>query len=285
MSQSPKTTKSPRAEVKGYQRFWDRPFGGHSSEKPVPKGVATFAVGLVRAVLTPLFRFSVDQRRVLAELCQKTGVMVVANHTSFLDVIFLYLAIRPVAWPRFMARNTLFDGKPKILGWFLARVGVFPVNRDSADLSSIKRAAGYLKNGEVVAVMPEGTRRGKSDRVPEIHAGAALIARMAKVPILPATVRNAEFIKEKGKMLHFPKVTAEFGQPLWVSDFDFLPKEKRLDGCMWYAMRECFALSQRCAPEEVDMKALFPDSEDFSEIFLEHPLNSASVAEICASKE
>ena len=39
---------------------------------------------------------------------------------------------------------------------------------------------------------------------------------------------------------------------------------------MWYAMRECFALSQRVAPSEVDMKALFPDGKDYTEVFEEH---------------
>lgn len=267
------------ANDKGYDRFFDMPFGGDSPDKHIPKGVATFAVGACRAILTPLFRFHVTNRNRVKELSEKCGTVVVCNHTSFLDVIFLYLAIRPAAWPRFMARETLFVGKPRLLAWFLARVGVFPVKRDSADMSSIKRAAKYLKNHEVVAIMPEGTRRGKSDRPPEIHGGAALVARMGKAAILPSTVRNAELIKQKGKFFHFPKVSAEFGSPIMLSDFDFLPKEQRLEGCIWYAMRECFALSKNIPADEVDMKELFPDSFDYTPIFAEHAIPEHTAAD------
>lgn len=261
--------------LRGYERFWDMPFGSKGKKDSIPMGFARVAVGLVRALVTPLFRFQVRNREELARLHEETGVVVVSNHTSFLDVVFLYLAVRPAAWPRFIARDTLFLGKPRILGWALARLGVFPIKRDSADRVAIKRAARYLKDREVIVIMPEGTRRGKSNRPPELYGGAALIARMGHAPILPATIRNAELIKQKGKLIHFPKVSAAFGEPITVDQFDFLPKEERLDGCIWYAMRECFALSRRCAPEEVDMEALFPGSKDYSAIFEEHPIAAA----------
>lgn len=274
------SSRSPQ----GYRRFWDMPFEGTASGKHIPRGFATFAVGLVRGLLTLPFRFTVKGRGTLAELVRRSGVVVISNHTSFLDVIFLYLAIRPAAWPRFMARETLFEGKPRILGWALARLGVFPVKRDSADRTAIKRASRFLKDREVVAIMPEGTRRGKSDRAPELHGGAALVARMGRAPLLPATVRNAEHIKEKGRFLRFPRISAEFGSPVSVDDFDFLPKEKRLDACTWYAMRECFALSARCRPDEVDMQALFPDSEDYTALFEEHPIPKHTPADFGAAE-
>ena len=69
---------------------------------------------------------------------------------------------------------------------------------------------------------------------------------------------------------------------LWgmvVSDFDFLPKEDRLDGCSWYAMREVFALHQRVPREQVDMVALFPDGRDFTEVFAAHPIPEHTPAE------
>ena len=137
-----------------------------------------------------------------------------------------------------------------------------------------------LKNNECVGILPEGTRRGKGSKTPEIHAGAVFIAKMAKAPILPMTVRNAEYVKQKGKFFRFPKITIEYGKPLLVGDFDFLPKEDRMDGCAWYAMRECFALSQRVPREQVDMKALFPTGRDFSEVFAAHPLPEHTTAEL-----
>lgn len=152
----------------------------------------------------------------------------ISNHTSYLDVFCQYLCVRLKQYPRFIARDTLFNNK--LLGFFLTRCGAFPIQRDSADRIAIKRAAKLLKEGDVVGIMPEGTRRYKSGRKPTLHAGAAFIARLGgNVPILPATTINAEKVKQKGKCLRFPKITVEFGNPILLSDFEFIDKEDRLE--------------------------------------------------------
>ena len=255
-----------------YEELFDRPYGGTSEEKHINKWVAHIALFVTWVICKICWRFRVDNREKLTELASETGMLVVANHTSYLDVVFMYHSIRPKLWPRFIARNTLFDDMPYLFGWLLAHMGVFPIHRDSADRTAIKRAVRMLKNDEIVCILPEGSRRDKSPTKPEVHGGAALMARMAGVPILPMTVREAENIKRKGQRLRFPKVTVEFGDPIEIGDFDFLPKDKRLEGCVWYALRECFALSRRIEPEEVDMVALFPDCEDYSEVFATNPV-------------
>ena len=64
--------------------------------------------------------------------------------------------------------------------------------------------------------------------------------------------------------MRFPRITVAFGEPVYLEDFDFLPKEDRLDAASWYVMRECYALSRDVAREDVDMNELFPNSRDFS---------------------
>ena len=54
-----------------------------------------------------------------------------------------------------------------------------------------------LKGNQLVGILPEGTRRGKGSKTPEIHSGAAFIAKMGKAPILPMCVREAENVKRK----------------------------------------------------------------------------------------
>ena len=271
--------------VPGYEKYFDMPFGGTSEEPHIRKGPACVVVGLVHLICKLLFRFQITGRENLYDIADKTGVVVIGNHTSYLDVVFMYLSIWRPLWPRMIAKSTLFEGKPYILGWLLARLGVLPIHRDTADKTAIKRAAKCLKNGELICIMPEGTRRGKSDRAPELHAGAALIARMGHAPILPMTVRDAEKIKQKGKMFRFPKVTVEFGQPVQIKDFDYLPKEQRLEACTWYAMRECFAMFNRIAPEDVDMVELFPNAFDFTQTFAEQPPETISAKELGAQLE
>ena len=268
-----------------YEKMWDMPLGGTSKEKQIPHWAGNIIWGFLAFVFKICFRFRVDNRESLRGFKGRSGVVVVANHTSFLDVAFMYLAARPSQWIRFMGRDTLFDNARGLVGQILSRVGAFPVRRDQADRTAIKRATRMLKNNEVVGILPEGTRRGKGSLQPTLHSGAAFIAKMGRSPILPMTVRNAELVKQKGRFFRFPQITIEFGNPVVLSDFDFLPKADRLDGCTWYAMRECFALSCRVPREQVDMPALFPESRDFTSVFAEHPVPVRTTEEILAAND
>ena len=262
-----------------YEDMWDRALGGTTDEKQIPHWFANFAYVLIGFVFKVLFRYRVDGRENLRAFKDRCGAVVVSNHTSFLDVVLMYVAARPSQFLRLMGRDSLFGNAHGLVGQVLSRVGAFPIKRDAADRTAIKRATRMLKSNEIVGIMPEGTRRGKSDRTPELHSGAAFIAKMGHAPILPMTVRNAEHVKHKGERFRFPKITIEYGDPVLVEDFDFLPKEDRLDGCSWYAMREVFALHQRVPREQVDMVALFPDGRDFTEAFASHPIPEHTPAE------
>lgn len=270
-----------------YEQMWDRPIDGTgcAERKRIPHWFGNLAWIVVGLVFKVCFRYHVDGRENLRGFRGASGAVVIANHTSFLDVAFMYIVARPAQWVRLMGRETLFDNVGGLVGQILSRTGAFPIKRDSADRTAIKRATRMLKERELVGILPEGTRRGKGTKTPEIHSGAAFIAKMGKAPILPMTVRNAENVKRKGQRLRFPKITIEYGKPLLVSDFDFLPKEDRLEGCSWYAMRECFALSQRVPREQVDMRALFPDSRDFADVFAAHPVPEHTTAELAADAE
>ena len=256
------------------------PLGGVSDEKQIPHWFGNLAYAVVGGVCKVLFRYRVDGRENLRAFDDECGVVVVCNHTSFLDVAFIYLAARAEQWVRLIGRESLFDNAHGLVGQILSRVGAFPIKRDSADRVAIKRAARMLKDRELVGILPEGTRRGKGTLAPKLHSGAAFIARMGRAPILPMTVRNAEYVKQKGQRIRFPKITVEYGTPILLEDFDFLPKDERLDGCVWYAMRECFALSQRIPAAEVDMRALFPDAKDYAQVFIDHPIPAHTSAEV-----
>lgn len=262
-----------------YEDMWDRALGGTTDEKQIPHWFANFAYVLIGFVFKVLFRYRVDGRENLRAFKDRCGAVVVSNHTSFLDVVLMYVAARPSQFVRLMGRDSLFGNAHGLAGQILSRVGAFPIKRDSADRTAIKRAAHMLKGNQLVGILPEGTRRGKGSKTPEIHSGAAFIAKMGKAPILPMCVREAENVKRKGERIRFPKISVEYGKPLVVSDFDFLPKEDRLDGCSWYAMREVFALHQRVPREQVDMVALFPDGRDFTEVFAAHPIPERTPAE------
>ena len=250
------------------EEMWDMPLGGKpEGEKHIPHWCGNILWVIVGGLCKLLFRYRVEGREHIRALHGKTGCLVMGNHASYADVVFFYLAPRLAQWMRLMGRDSLFETGGGLGGQILSRVGAFPVKRDTADRTSVKRAVSMLKRGEMVGIYPEGTRRGKGSQAPELHAGGAFIARMGKAPIVPATVRNSEKIKCKGERFHFPKVTVVFGEPVEVAEFDFLPKDDRLDGCTWFVIRECYALNYGCAPEDVDMRELFPEGKDFTEAF------------------
>lgn len=265
-----------------YEKMWDMPLGGVSEEKQIPHWFGNVVYFVVGGICKVLFRYRVDGRENLRGFYNESGVVVVCNHTSFLDVAFIYLSARLKQWVRLIGRDSLFDNAGGLLGQILSRVGAFPIKRDSADRVAIKRATRMLKNRELVGILPEGTRRGKGSKTPELHSGAAFIARMGHAPILPMTVRNAELVKQKGQRVRFPKITVEYGKPILLEDFNFLPKDERLDGCVWYAMRECFAMSRNIPADEVDMCELFPNSKDYSSVFVEHPIPVHTTDEVVA---
>ena len=172
------TQQKDNQEPKKYVALFDQPFGVDEyadGQKRVSRGPAWVIVGAVSGICKVLYRYQVVGREKMLELAKHSGVVIVCNHTSYLDVVFMYLSVFPKLWPRFIARDTLFDHEP--LGWIFAHIGAFPITRDSADRTAIKRAARMLKNGEIVGIMPEGSRRGKGSAKPRVHGGAALIAR------------------------------------------------------------------------------------------------------------
>lgn len=268
--------------VEKYDSYFDRPFGVDeyaTGDKRFSRVPARIIVGTVAGICKVLYRYKVNNRENLYLLADKGGVLVISNHTSYLDVVFMYLGVRPRYWPRFIARDSLFDANA-FLAWVFAHIGAFPIKRDNADRTAVKRAARMLKNGEIVGIMPEGSRRGKGSAVPRVHGGVALMARMGKAPILPMAVHNVDKVKRKGERLRFPKIIVEFGNPVLLGDFDFLPKDERLDGCAWYAMRECFAMFQGVEPQQVNMAELFPEDKDYTDVFAEHPIPRHTSAEI-----
>lgn len=259
--------------MKPCEQLWDMSFDGNDRSNRASHVVGNVVAAIVLALMKIIFRFTVKNRDILLQFNgKKTGAVVLSPHTSYIDVVMMFLASWPKRWTRLIARESLFAAAHGLLGFIIARVGSFPVKRDTADMSTVKRAAKFLKNGEIVGIFPEGTRRGKGNIVPAIHGGAALIAKLGRAPLIPLGLKNVDKIKRKGERVRFPKLTAVYGEPIALASFDFLPKEERLEGATWYVLREAFALSHDIAPEEVDMVALFPDNKDYRAVFAEHPI-------------
>lgn len=260
-------------------RFYDGSLDGNDRSKRFGTGFACFLSGFFHVIARLFFRYEVTGQENLRQFIgKKNGAVLVAPHVSYVDAVLLFLSARPKQWVRLMGKSDLFTCMGGLLGSIVARVGAFPVTRDSADTTAIKRAARMLKNGELVGLFPEGTRRGKGNVESALHGGAALIARMGKAPLVPVGLVNVDQVKRKGERVHFPKLGIAIGKPYALSAFDFLPKEDRLEGATWFVMREAFALSRGCSPSKVDMRSLFPEGKDFSREFSDNFIEPLDVS-------
>jgi 1-acyl-sn-glycerol-3-phosphate acyltransferase len=126
------------------------------------------------------------------------GFVVASNHTSNFDPWPLGLPLYP-RQVHFMAKAELY-GNP-VLRWLLDELGAFPVRRGERDSAAFKAAVKYAREGDVVAIFPEGTRRAKGLRKKHQarpHPGAARIALAAGVPLVPAAVVGTDRLSRLG---------------------------------------------------------------------------------------
>jgi 1-acyl-sn-glycerol-3-phosphate acyltransferase len=89
------------------------------------------------------------------------------------------------------------------LKWLIAAVGSFPVRRGESDAQALATAVRLCRDGRVMAMFPEGTRRTKGlhkKHTPRPHSGAARIALEAGVPLIPAALRGMERLSRLGPL-------------------------------------------------------------------------------------
>ena len=103
----------------------------------------------------------------------------VCNHYGLFDPI--YPAVTTKEGIHFIAKKELFS-KP-IIGWAARKVKAIPANRDGNDIRVVMDSFKCLKNGEKIAIFPEGTRNKIGAELLPFHHGAALMSIKTKSPI------------------------------------------------------------------------------------------------------
>ena len=156
-----------------------------------------------------LYRYQV---RGLENLPAEGGFVLAANHNSNFDPWPLGLALWPHRQLRFMAKSELFNPVMKPV---LQSSGAFPVRRGEGDLDALKTAMSLARDGEIVAMFPEGTRPSKGLRKKHEsrpHTGAARIAIGATVPLVPAAWKGTDGLSR------LQRLQVSYGTPIDLSD-------------------------------------------------------------------
>lgn len=144
------------------------------------------------------------------------GAIFMCNHQSNADVLVLGTCI----WRKqhFLAKKELWQNK--FLKFFLNLIKAIPINRQSVEISSIKRCLQVLKQEKVLTIFPQGTRKANNE-LTELKSGVIVFASKTKKPIIPI------FIEKKPRIFKMNKMY--IGKPIYLSElYDCKPTEKQL---------------------------------------------------------
>jgi 1-acyl-sn-glycerol-3-phosphate acyltransferase len=172
--------------------------------------VAYAAIAILSWPLLKLvYRLSASGRQ---HLPRQGGYVLAANHHSNFDPWPLGVPLFPRRYLRFMAKSELFWPP---LGWIVKAGGGFKVRRGERDLEAVETAVRLVREGHVVVMFPEGTRRAKGlvkKHVARAHTGAARIALEADAPLVPAAISGTD------RLASLQKLRVVYGAPLDLGD-------------------------------------------------------------------
>lgn len=164
----------------------------------------------VRGILAPLVRVLWRVQVEGSGPLPSGQVVVVANHESLLDPLFLSAAIDRSL--RYLTKDELFVGP---LGRVLHRLGAIRVARGRGDREAVSAATRALEVGDAVVVFPQGTILGGGHR--SWHRGAARLALATGAPIVPVRlVATARALRPGTWRVRFPRVRVIVGDAIPV---------------------------------------------------------------------
>ena len=158
----------------------------------------------------PVFRIqSVHKERV-----PKEGAYIIcANHINMLDALAVVCSNKRKV--RFVCKHSMF--KNKWFAWALKSADTIPIDRDKNDIEAMKRIIKGLKNGDLLGIFPEGTRKGMEKNL-KAKNGAAFFALKGGVKVIPLGIQ--------GSFKPFTKVRLVYGEPLDFSEYYGKEKDK-----------------------------------------------------------
>jgi acyl-[acyl-carrier-protein]-phospholipid O-acyltransferase/long-chain-fatty-acid--[acyl-carrier-protein] ligase len=142
-------------------------------------------------------------------------VLIVANHTSFLDAVLL-VAFLP--GPLTFAVNT-FIAQNRLLKPFLALAKIFPM--DPTNPLSAKSLIRYLQQDNRAVIFPEG-RITVTGSLMKIYDGTGLVADKSAAMVVPVRIDGAQYtpfsrLRGRIRLRWLPKITLTVLEPRRVS--------------------------------------------------------------------
>ena len=174
----------------------------NTRKKVVRKIVKVFLSSLYRI----FYRIEITGQENKDKAGEQGGYIICANHLNYLDAAAIVLLSKEKI--RFIAKYDL--GRIGILRWLERLFDIIPIKRNTQDLEAMKRCLKALKNNEILAIFPEGTRKGM-EKNEKAKNGAAFMAIRSGKPVVPVGI--------SGTFKLFSKVSINFGEPIDMTKY------------------------------------------------------------------
>jgi 1-acyl-sn-glycerol-3-phosphate acyltransferase len=151
----------------------------------------------LRLAFTPLANFDLQQD---VHLPEDRPIIMAANHVSFLDFVGAMVIFEKLdRSARILIRADLFESR--LLGSFCRKIEAIPTSsatREDAEAAAIQA----LKQGTIVAMMPEGRLTKPSERVNGVgpaRPGISRIAMASGAVLVPVAMVDTDKVWPRGK--------------------------------------------------------------------------------------
>jgi 1-acyl-sn-glycerol-3-phosphate acyltransferase len=167
------------------------------------------------------------------------------NHISYYETVIMYAILLPMLnkqiyslvnrryWDSFFFRFVMNWGKC---------IPVYVDREEGAAQKNglaLQRANGFLKQGDLVQIFPEGSRSADG-KLKKAYTGVARLALKANVPVIPIGVIGADKVWPRGKTFpRFKRCTIRIGKPLYFDRYrGSQPTQKMLNQITRRIMQE-----------------------------------------------
>lgn len=167
--------------------------------------------------VTVAYRFRVWHAR---RVPRRGGVLLVANHQSYLDPILIGVAghRRPFYA---MARSSLFHNR--FFAWLIGTLRAIPIEHGGTDLTAMRRCMEVLRRGAALLVFPEGART-RDGSVASFASGTMVLIRRTRPTVVPVAIEGAyQAWPRGGRLRAFGRIGVAYGEPIEAETLLALP--------------------------------------------------------------
>ncbi|MBO4879813.1 MAG: 1-acyl-sn-glycerol-3-phosphate acyltransferase [Clostridia bacterium] len=138
---------------------------------------------------------------------RKGGALLVANHDSMYDPMYLLTAI----WYRrqhFVCIKELAEHNA-LTRWIFRQFHCIPIDRDNFSMASLRAITDDLKEGHIVSMFPEGhVNTDSANGIAPFKSGMVLIALQSGCPIVPVYIKKPKHL--------YNRLVVNIGEPVDV---------------------------------------------------------------------